>query len=282
MPNTDKYTIDPNDTQTAAFSEEQIKEYDISEEQVKEYGKKADPVEEKPSEEDTPLLAGKFKSQEELEASYLELQKKLGDDTPPDTKDEPGVEEEKGEKKEESDEDVRKKFDELPDSKEKELVARAVKDLETSGELTEDVFKAFEQAGIPKELVQQHKDLQDYKDQHEVTTLMNLAGGEKGYSELISWAKGALNEKEINVFDNIMDKGSNEEVSFAINNLKARMDSKTGPKQSNLIKADALSAVETGYHSQAEMVADIGNPEYKTNPAYRRRVEEKVRRSNFS
>ncbi len=286
---TDKFTIDPNNTDTAAFSEEQIKEYDISPEQVEQYGKQDEPTVE-PVEESNELLAGKFKSTEDLDKSYLELQKRLGDPATPaietEAKEEPTEEEEvkegeEPEAKQEDPEELRRKFDELPDSEEKEVVSRAVKELETTGKLTDDVFKAFEQAGIPKELVQQHKELQDFKAQQEVTNLMNLAGGEKGYSELVSWAKGALNENEINVFDGIMDNGSSEEVSFAISNLKARMDAAQGTKQSKLIKADALHATEEGYRSQAEMLADMNSKEYDTNPAYRRKVMDKARKSNF-
>ena len=234
-----------------------------------------------------------FNNQEELEKAYQELEKKFSNDKKTTANKEAKGEisedkeqtdskaEETEEKNTDNPEDLKAKFEELPDSDTKAAVAKAIESLNNSSDLTDDVVQAFEALGIPKELVTQHKELQDFKAKQEVDNLMGLAGGEQGYANLTSWAQTNLSPEEVKVFDNIVDNGTSEEVSFAISNLQARYTAATTPAQSKLIKADAITQVEAGYQSQAEMIHDMSSPEYDANPAFRRKVSEKAKRSKF-
>jgi len=303
-----KHTIDTNGGVTSAFTPEQMEEHGISEEQANRMSKvpSPEPPQTTPphpaggkGKEEGEKILGKFSNQAELEKAYRELEKKFSQPKETNDKtvttdketegkvsaDEDTTDSESTETNKESSEDsdeLREKFEALPEDDNKLAVAKAIKSLQDDpAELTDEVLEAFEGFGIPKELVKEHAELQVFKQEQEVISLMEAAGGKDGYEQMTKWAQDSLTPQEVKVFDNIVDNGTVEEVNFAISNLKARYDANTQPPTSNLIKADAISQAEAGYRSQAEAQHDMESPEYDKNPAYRRKVADKLRRSNF-
>jgi len=255
--------------ETTAFSEADVKFLD-------EQNAASKPKDEK--------ILGKFNSQSDLEAAYKELEKKLhepsdnqvqaDDDTPPelpsDEVSEPSDEEESAvDEKEQSD----------PSSNEaREGVASAFEAMQKAGEVTEEVYEKFEKAGVPKELVDHVQELENYKQANE---MKSVTADVEDYPALQKWAGDNLSESEISIFDNIVENGTLDEMRFAVNNLNGRMQGNTAPRQSRLVKADAIAQAEGGYESQAQMIADMGDPRYKKDPAYRAAVARKASKSNI-
>jgi hypothetical protein len=101
------------------------------------------------------------------------------------------------------------------------------------------------------------------------------------YSALQKWAGDNLSESEIDIFDGIIENGTLEEMKFAVNNLNARMKGNTAPRQSRLIKADAIAQAEGGYESQAQMLHDMADPRYKLDSAFREAVARKASKSKI-
>ena len=150
--------------------------------------------------------------------------------------------------------------------------------MQEAGEVTEDVYEKFSEAGIPKELVQHVQELTQYKQANE---LKEVTSEVADYPALQKWAGDNLSESEIGVFDNIVENGTLDEMRFAVNNLNGRMQGNTAPRQSRLIKADAIAQAEGGYESQAQMLADMSDPRYKQDSAYRAAVARKASKSNI-
>ena len=229
-------------------------------------------------------ILGKFNSQEDLEKGYQELEKKLheppedkiqADDAetprlPSDEVSEPSNEEELAvDEGEESD---------TSSNEEREGIASAFEAMQEAGEVTEDVFEKFAEAGIPKELVEHVQELSQYKQANE---LKEVTSEVDDYPALQKWAGDNLSESEISIFDNIVENGTLDEMRFAVNNLNARMKGNTAPKQSRLIKADAIAQAEGGYQSTAEVQRDMKDPRYKSDTAYREAVARKLNKSNL-
>tara|TARA_R110000824_G_scaffold301518_2_gene489499 strand:+ start:3572 stop:4429 length:858 start_codon:yes stop_codon:yes gene_type:complete len=255
-----------------SFSPEQIEEYNITPEELAATGQA------QPEEESSGKILGKFESQEDLEAAYKELEKKLhepsdnqvqaDDDTPTEL---PSDEvSEAGDEKEPTLDDEEPADTASGDAG--EVVATAFEALQSDGEVTEDVYGKFEKAGISKELVDHVKELQQFKDQAGNRAIQDSIGGEDSYGKMVDWAGNNLSDKEIDIFDSIMDNGTPDEVQFAVSNLNSRMENATQPKQSRLIKADAIAAATGGYPSQAHMLADMKDPRYNSDPSFRDRV----------
>tara|TARA_R110000824_G_scaffold101924_1_gene241981 strand:+ start:341 stop:1162 length:822 start_codon:yes stop_codon:yes gene_type:complete len=229
-------------------------------------------------------ILGKFNNQSDLENAYKELEKKLhepsdnqvqaDDDTPPEL---PSDEVSEASDEEESASDEADVSD-PPSNDSREGVTSAFEALQESGEVNEGVYEKFEQAGVPRELVDHVQELENYKQANEMKDVTSEVAD---YPALQKWAGDNLSESEIGIFDNIVENGTLEEMRFAVNNLNGRMQGNTAPRQSRLIKADAIAQAEGGYESQAQMIADMGDPRYQKDSAYRAAVARKASKSNI-
>ena len=235
------------------------------------------------SEADEKIL-GKFNSQEDLQEAYQELEKKLhepskdkvqanDDETPRLPSDEVSESSDEEESAVNEEEEI-----DTSSNEEGEGLAEAFKTLQETGEVNEEVFGKFEEAGIPKELVEHVQELADYKQANE---MKSVTAEVEDYPALQKWAGDNLSESEIDIFDNIIENGTLDEMKFAVNNLNGRMQGNTAPRQSRLIKADAIAQAEGGYESQAQMLHDMADPRYKSDSAFREAVARKASKSKI-
>ena len=211
-------------------------------------------------------LAGKYKSAEELEAAYLELQKKLGENSS-----EPSEETEEEAQEESSD-----------DSLLEQLWGEAVAE-NYSPETLEKLAKAD-----PNELAKMYLDYRSKAESKaptqmtaaDATNLKNAVGGEAKYNEMISWAGQNMTEQEVELYDSIMDRGDPAAAYFAVQALTYRYQDSNGV-EGNLVQGKPPASI-SGYRSQAELVQAMNDPRYDNDPAYRQDVMRKLERSNVS
>lgn len=149
----------------------------------------------------------------------------------------------------------------------------------SQGTLTEDSYKKLEAAGLNKELVDSYIAGQQALSNATIQSIYNVAGGEEKYKALTDWAGKTLSEAEQKNFNEIMEKGSLEAATFAVKGLKAQYDAQFGI-QPNLLKGQ-VSNNEDVYRSTAEVIRAINDPKYQNDTAYRKTVEDKIKRSNI-
>lgn len=209
-------------------------------------------------------LAGKYKNAQELEAAYLELQKKLG------AKDTEESAEETTEEEESSDVSI---LDQLweeaqADNYSEETLQKLSKS--DPNELAKLYLEYRSQAEANNQVQMTDTD---------ATNLKNSVGGEAKYNEMISWASQNMTEQEIDLYDSIMDKGDPAAAYFAVQALSYRYQDANGV-EGNLVQGKSPSSV-AGYRSQAELVQAMSDPRYDNDPAYRQDVMRKLERSNI-
>jgi uncharacterized protein YhaN len=205
-------------------------------------------------------LAGKYKNTEELEAAYLELQKKLGT-------------------QEEATEYVQEESEETADT---DWLAEAYTAINESGELSEelvqqlsdmngmDVFEAMTQTDAPG------KDLSD----GELNSVYEAVGGQEQYSQLIDWAAENFSEPEIEAYDEIIETGDMRTINLALQALYYRYTDAVGQDGTLLQGKPAQS--QASFRSQAELIEAMNDPRYDNDPAYRQDVLNKLDRSDVS
>ena len=211
------------------------------------------------------MLAGKYKNAEELESAYLELQKKLGESS--DTED---VQEEQEEEESQSG-----LFDRLWE--------------EAQGEkLSDELADALSNASVgdlAKEYIEYRRQVEESgptstMTDEDVTDLKESVGGDESYSRLISWASDNLSDDEIQMYDNVMDSGNPAAAYFAIQALSMRYDDASGV-EGNLLQGKAASDSSRGFRSQAELVQAMSDPRYETDVAYRNDIIRKLENSDI-
>ena len=227
------------------------------------------------------LLAGKYKSTEDLEAAYLSLQKKLGqeeDEVDYESTDE-GYEEEEG-----SDEEV---SDEAPAVS---LINEASEEYwANEGTLSEETIERFSEMSS-QDLVNAYLEIQKTNPQAnpqgvemsdaQVNSVMNAAGGEAQYNRIVEWAASNLDNRSIDAFDSVVDSGNPAAINIAFAGLKSRYEDANG-YEGRMLSGKAADSRGDVFRSQAELVAAMGDPRYDTDPAYRADVVEKLNASDL-
>ena len=214
------------------------------------------------------LLAGKYKNAEELEKGYLELQQKLSNK---EEAAEPQAEAEPQEEEATEDSILERMWDE------------ATSGNEFSQELTEELegMNAKELANMYLDYRQANQaDPPENRDftADEITQLKGIVGGDANYTNMIDWAQKSLNEQEVSMFDQVMQRGDPLAAFFAVRSLAYAYNDAVG-YDGNMVQGKAPRQNTDQFRSQAEVVAAMGDPRYDNDPAYRRDIMEKLERS---
>ena len=213
------------------------------------------------------LLAGKYKSAEELEKGYLELQQKLSTNKPE-------AEQAQEEQTEESAEPT------ILDR----IWEESTKQEEFSPELTEEISKMssteLANAYLDYRQANEGAEPQGARDfsQDEIQQLQGVVGGEQNYGNMIDWAQKSLNEQEVNMFDAVMERGDPLAAFFAVRSLAYAYNDSIG-YDGNMVQGKAPRQSNDQFRSQQEVVKAMGDPRYEEDPAYRRDIMEKLKRS---
>jgi hypothetical protein len=215
------------------------------------------------------LLAGKYKSQEELEQGYLELQKKLGQQEETAEPAEETTEETEGEQKELG------ILDELweYESNNEEFHEDAVKELQDM----DPVELAKMHIEYRKQVETGETGGRDFSEQ-DIAELKGIVGGEENYTNMIQWAQGALNETEVNMFDAVMAKGDPLAAFFAVRSLAYAYNDSTG-FEGEIVQGKAPRQSNDQFRSQQELIQAMSDPRYENDPAYRKDLMQKLERS---
>ena len=223
------------------------------------------------------LLAGKYKNAEELESAYVELQKKLGE-----PKEEVSNETEETVSEETTEEP---KEEEEPKDKESSILNSLWEQRNNKDGFSQDVLKELASSN-PGELAKEYLRYRNANQPQALTDenisqLMESAGGEEKYNQIVGWAKNNLSDQEQKMYDTVVDRGDPLACYFALQALMGRYNDAVGTDGRMLTGKPPSSAGDV-FKSQAEMVKAMEDDRYNDDPAYRQAIMEKLERSNIN
>ena len=258
-------------------------------------------VGEKMEQEQSNLLAGKYKDAEDLEKAYIELQSKLGegtDSTTPSNDDMVDIPEgyESG-----YDDDGYVNWDAVNETY-GEKISNVFKEAEVdpweisshfhanNGQITADMNKSLLDAGFSQASVDAYLSGRARESGYtggytenltdsDVSDLMSLAGGKSQYNAMTDWASKNLSQDDINAFDEVTNTGNKAAVRFAIKAMHGQYEDAVG-RTPELVTGKSPQRGQT-YRSMAEVVRDMESPRYEKDEAYRFDVMQKLERSNL-
>ena len=228
------------------------------------------------SQQEEQVYAGKYKTAQELEKAYMELQSKLGE------------QEDKGET-----EVAEKEPEDKPTLSEgATLITSATDEYYANGnELSPETLQKFSSMSS-QDLIKAYMEVQQLPEyqqaqqtqveisESQVNQIKNAAGGEAAYSNIINWAKSNLEAEQINAFDEVVNTGSVQAINLAVAGLKAQYDNANGV-EGRMVTGKAPTNSGDVFRSQQELVAAMNDPRYDRDPAYRQDIIEKLDRSNL-
>lgn len=223
--------------------------------------------------------AGKFKTAEDLEKAYLELQKKLGqkEDT-----DDDGAESGEESEAESTDSTEEETPDEL--AAEKDTLLKASEEYySNNNQLTPETVEKLKE--LPSEkLIEAYLELQKNAppvaakplSDADAAEIVKSVGGESSYNETLAWAAENLTPAEVAAYDNVVNTGNKDAIFFAVQALNQRYKDAVGFEGQTISGKAVKNTAVKGFRSQAELARAISDPRYRNDPAYRLDIETKL------
>ena len=207
-------------------------------------------------------LPEKFKNAAELAKAYGELEKSFS-----------------SRKQEEAPKDV--KIPEVEKTAEQEeTLTKFYDEYATNNSLSEKSYEELStKHGLSKELVDGY--IQGQKaigDQH-TKAIHDLTGGSERYTELMDWAGKNLSEQEQATYNNMVDSGNVDQAKFAVQGLMSRAGVNYDAKQPELFEGGDQIPNDS-FESVSQVTEAMNDPRYDKDPAYRKKVTDKIARSS--
>lgn len=226
-----------------------------------------------PKPEDKSLLAGKFKTADELVKAYKELETKLG---------KPKGETTQTTETKTPEPIVTKQTDSLeiplPSDTPAPLDLNEFSaELSKDGKLSEASYQKLAKRGIPKEAADVYVAGLKAQAEQRQNTLAQRVGGKDALSTIFQWASQNLSKDEITTINTALKSGNNSQAELALDGLSARYTKANGsdPKLTNGEGARGTSGIKP-FESNDELVQAMHDPRYRTSEAYRSQVEKRI------
>ena len=229
------------------------------------------------------LLAGKYKTAEELEKAYGELQKKLGEKGTEDSET-TGESDDTPESKEETEE----KEEAKETSPAVELINEASAEYwDNDQKLSPETIEKFSSMSTT-DLLNGYLEVQKNAPAGEsvpdlteadINVVKNSVGGEAEYGKIVSWAKDNMPDADSKAFDDLVSTGNVGAIRLAAQGLQAKYNDANG-YEGRMLSGKSPKTSEDTFRSQAELVKAMSDPRYEDDPAYRQDVIEKLDRSD--
>jgi len=239
------------------------------------------------------LLAGKFKTQEDLIKAYSELETKLGVKSqqpaePPVTEEEPAEVAPAAETPEGDVEDASpygpavsnalKAADLNLDDVRKEYTANA-------GKLSDASYEALEKAGFPKAMTDTYlKGLENAATNQNAVTEAQIikikasVGGDAQFTTIQDHVSNSWSDAEKAAYNAEINSGDMPRVQNAVKVAQASYLKDIGT-EAHLDAGGRAPSAEGGYASADAMMEDMRKPEYKTSQTFRDKVAAKLMKS---
>jgi len=231
--------------------------------------------------DDNGLILGKFKSVEDLAASYKELEGKLGTVT---EEDQPQTEEEQTETNDTEFNAEEFYGDGLASVLEEvgidpqEISNRFTE----SGEINEDDYTKLGEAGFSKQVIDTYLDgLRGGATSGEdiataqIQGIKDSVGGDDNYGKMVAWAIDNLPAEEVKEFNTLTETANATAIKFAVQGLYSQYNNAMGVEP-NLVSGKASSSGPTPYRSTSEVVTAMSDPRYGKDVTYTEDVQRRL------
>ena len=239
--------------------------------------------------DDDGLILGKFKSVEDLAASYKELEGKLGQkEEAPESSTEEKTEETKAEETTEFNaveaygENIAGILDEAGID-----AADLNNRFAESGELSEEDYSKLESKGLPKSLVDTYvAGLQAQNNQTTQSTeglikeIKDSVGGDAEYSKMRNWAQQNLSATEFDDFNSLFDEGTKPStIKWGVQGLYSKYKNAMGTEP-ELVSGKSGQSGPAPFRSSDEVKIAMKDPRYGKDVTYTENVYARLADSN--
>ena len=227
------------------------------------------------------LILGKFKSVEDLAASYKELEGKLGqvtEEDQPQTEEEAETTEPEFNAEEFYGDGLASVLEEVGIDPQ-EISNRFTE----SGEISEDDYTKLGEAGFSKQVIDTYlnglrggaatsgEDIASAQ----IQGIKDSVGGDENYGKMVAWAIENLPADEVKEFNSLTETANATAIKFAVQGLYSQYKNAMGVEP-NLVTGRASQSGPTPYRSTAEVVTAMSDPRYGKDVTYTEDVQRRL------
>ena len=243
------------------------------------------------SQDQETLLAGKYKTQEDLETAYLNAQKKIQELSEGKQQEEP-LRYTPEEAAETYGKEMVDKFAEM----EVDLPAIMMK-ADKGEDVTEHYSKLAEGFGVPEKTVEMfilknggrlaegQKQAPAQLSATEEAEVINSVGGQEGFNQLSEWMSTNLSESDLAGYNAAVNTGNKDIANFAVSQMKSRYDAANNSEPSLISggtnkSADVFTSDAQATAAMSAIDKATGRRRYDVDPSYREWVNKAMARSS--
>lgn len=225
------------------------------------------------------LLAGKFKTTDDLVKAYKELESKLGSigsqesgeapETPP--------------APERPDGTIDTSEPEVPETLESFTLADVVDELSESGTISDETYERLKkEKGLSRADVDTWAEGIKARGERLVAELNDAAGGPEAFRSLLDWAKTGLPKEEIEAYNEAVGTGNATLAKMLLRSMRAQYEATNG-REPNLVGGENVPQRRgvKPFTSLDQLTSAMGDPRYRTDPTYRAEVDKRVAASDI-
>jgi len=144
------------------------------------------------------------------------------------------------------------------------------------GEVPEEAIKSLVDLGVPKQFIDAHIAGIQALEQLAVMRAHEVAGGAETFNAALQWGSQNLTDAELKSYNDMVTNPETQRqgVEWLVSKFRS-----ANPSEGSLIQADVSAGPGDVYSSETQMTADMRDPRYAKDPAFRQQVAEKIARS---
>ena len=157
-----------------------------------------------------------------------------------------------------------------------------------TGKLEDADYEALNNAGFNREMVESYLDGVQYRQTsdnqlsvQQANDLMNEYGGKENYEKMVYWAADNMTKEEAAAFDKAVKSPDISFVRLAVDGLQARYMAATDQEPRLIGGRSSRGSSNDVFESNAQLVEAMNDPRYSRDSAYRKKVADKLGRSNI-
>ncbi len=154
------------------------------------------------------------------------------------------------------------------------------KEYDEKGELSKETLEALSKAGYPKSVVDNYIAGLDALAEKFENTVKGFAGGDKSYSEMISYLQKQPDSVKKD-FNDLISGGNLGAIKLAIKGIQAEMKATYGTSNPTMMRGQASHQSQAGFATQDDMVKAMSDPRYGVDRNYTNEVYAKVAKTSF-
>ena len=146
------------------------------------------------------------------------------------------------------------------------------------GQLSEDSYGKLQGLGFSRRIVDNYIEGARARGAQEAEKIHGIVGGAESFKAMAEWAGTHMGVDEVNALNTMFAQGGAQAQVAARSMMQAYTAANGGDPQ--LLDGSGGPASLASYESYQQLMADMGSEAYKFDPAFRKKVQDKLARSN--